>query len=153
MARRSNFIGHTLERARWQPQRQMVALGALGFFVALILGALYLSQVASEATTNRRLVDLLALRDELEHTNEQLRVEIAEVQSIPNLQARAINLGFVIARPEQIKYLPVTGYVPDNPDTVAPIESEETELPVYDETFAGWLQQQWDQLMKSIGGG
>ena len=74
--------------------RCVVPGGTLGFFIALILGVLYLSQVASDAATNRRLTDLLAERDELERLNEQLRADIAELTSVPRLYDRAISLGF-----------------------------------------------------------
>ncbi len=150
--RGETWIKHTLRQRRWQPQRQLVALGALGFFIALILGALYLSQVASEVTLNRRLSTLLNTRDELERTNEQLKAETAGLKAVPRLQAQAEALGFVLARQDQIEYLPVRNYVPPQPDTVAPIAVIGTgESQVYDETFTGWLEQQWDSLSKSIG--
>jgi hypothetical protein len=147
-----NWFNHALRRTGRQPQRQAVALGALGFFIALILGALYLSQVASEATTGRELSDLLEERDELERTNEQLRVEIAEFKSVPRLQARAQELGFEIATAGQIEYLPVAGYNPAQVDTVAPIEVDEAESAIYDETFTDWVKRQWDALLDVLGG-
>jgi hypothetical protein len=148
--RRDNWFEHALRRAKWQPQRQVVALGALGFFIALILGALYLSQVAAEVTMNRHLTDLLEVRDELERNNEQLRAEIAGLRSVPALRARAIALGFSDAQRGQIEYLPVQGYNPQRADTVAPIGLEGGEPSVYDETFAGWIQQQWEALQDSL---
>jgi cell division protein FtsB len=145
MKRKSDtWLQHALRRSGWQPQRQVVALATLGFIIALILGALYLTQVASEATTNRRLSVLLAERDELERTNEQLRAEIARLKSVPRLQARAQELGFSIANRGQIEYMVVRGYRPPTVDTVAPIEIESESGPVYDETFAGWVREQWD---------
>ena len=152
MRRSDNWLEHAFQQARWQPQRQVVALAALGFFIALILGALYLSQVASEATTNRRLADLWEVRDELERTNEQLRAEIASLESVPALQARAIELGFAIARQDQIEYLPVDGYNPIRLDTVAPLIAEDENTPIYDETFTDWVQQQWNELRDSLNG-
>ncbi len=157
MIRKSgNWVEHALRQTGWQPQRQVVALASLGFFIALILGALYLTQVASEATTNRRLSTLLAERDELERTNEQLRAEIARLKSVPRLQARAAELGFSIANRGQIEYLVVPGFHPPRPDTVAPIEVSEGPRPVYDESFAGWVGEQWERLrgwVDSIVGG
>jgi len=151
MAKRSgNWFEHALRRTGWQPQRQVLALATLGFFVSLILGALYLSQVVSEATMNRRLSGLLAERDELERTNEQLRADIAAWKSVPRLQERAIELGFSLAESGQIEYLVVSGYHPRQPDTVAPIAPEEEEQPVYNESFADWVRHQWQAL---TGGG
>lgn len=151
------WLEHALRRTQWQPQRQVVALGTLGFFIALILGALYLSQVVSEATLTRELTELLVQRDELERRNEELRAEIANARQVTNLQTRAEQLGFVLAGPGQIEYLPIEGYNPRQADTVAPIETDEEESPVYDETFTGWLEQQWDNIQgwfnDVIGGG
>lgn len=146
-----NWFEHALRRTRWQPQRQVVALGALGFFIALILGALYLSQVVSEATMNRHLVELLEQRDELERQNELLRVQIAELRAVPRLQAEAERLGFRLAQPGEIEYLPIKGYNPVREDTVAPVEVDKAESPVYDETFTGWLEQQWDLFRNWLG--
>jgi len=133
----------------------VVALATLGFFIALILGALYLTQVASEATTNRRLEELLDQRDDLERINELIRVEIAQQTSLGNLQRRAEEMGFQLADDEQIIYLVVEGYQPQQPETVAPVESladgDDAGI-AYNETFTGWLERQWDSFMGSIGG-
>jgi cell division protein FtsB len=145
-----NWIQHTLGERGWRPQRQAVALAALGLFIALIIGALYLSQVASEATTGRQLADLIAQRDELERTNEQLRAEIASLKSVPRLLARAKELGFVEADASSIEYLVVNGYNPNRSLIVPTPESPQQPQPVYDETFGGWLQQQWDNLRRQF---
>lgn len=149
LGRSGDWIQHALKRSAWRPQRQVVALATLGFFIALILGALYLTQVASEATTNRRLEELLDERDDLERINEALRVEIAGLKSVASLQIRAEALGFVLANQSQILYLPVEGYQPHLPDTVAPVEPV-LETPdvseVYDESFVDWVSRQWESL-------
>jgi hypothetical protein len=153
----SNWFEHTFRRATWQPQRQVIALATLGFFIALILGVLYLSQVASEATMGRRVGQLLTERDELERTNELLRAEIAGLKQVGRLQARAQEMGFTIADRSQILYLPVRGYNPARVDTVAPMAQEFEAQAVYEETFIDWLQEQWDSVRASfsslIGGG
>lgn len=141
-----NWIGHALRRTGWRPQRQVIALATLGFFIALILGGLYLSQVVSDATTNRRLRELLEQRDDLERVNEQLRADIADLKSIPRLQFRAIELGFQQVTPGEIRYLVVEGYQPQTADTVAPIVLEDQDEEVYDETFTEWLSRQIENL-------
>ncbi len=162
MAQSDNWLEHAFRRTGWRPERQVVALAALGFAIALILGALYLSQVAREATTNRRLTALLEARDDLERINEQLRAEIAGLQSVPALRARAQELGFVEAGRGSIEYLSVEGYNPPRPDTV--IEVEQVDVPeeavedvVYDERFTDWLGDQLEQIRDGIndliGGG
>ena len=141
-----NWFRHTFRRRPWRVQRQAVALGALGLFVAIIIGALYLAQASSQSTLGRQLEDLISRRNQLEQTNEQLRAEIAGLRSVPRLLARAQELGFVEALRDQIEYLVIDGYNPHRTQTVAPIEEAAEPLPVYDETFIGWVQQQWDSF-------
>jgi hypothetical protein len=141
-----NWFRHTFRRRPWRVQRQAVALGALGLFVAIIIGALYLAQASSQSTLGRQLEDLIVRRNQLEQTNEQLRAEIAGLRSVPRLLARAQELGFVEALRDQIEYLVIDGYNPHRSQTAAPIQEEEEPLPVYDETLIGWFQQQWDSF-------
>lgn len=154
--RTDNWLEHALRKTGWQPQRQVVALATLGFILALIFGGVYLSQVVSEATTNRRLDTLLDQRDDLERENEQLRAEVARYKSVPNLITRAEELGFVTAQPGQIEYLVVEDYRPSDQDTVAPVEEEtddeSTSGNAYDETFADWLGEQLQDLQASLEG-
>lgn len=149
-----NWIEHALRRSRFQPEQQVVALATLGFVIALILGALYLSQVATEASTHTELRAMMAERDELERVNDELRAEIAELKSVPRLEARALELGFVTAGSGNIEWLAVDGYAPIQPETVAPVENvSEAELAApYDQTFADWLAEQWERLREGIGG-
>lgn len=137
-------FGHAL-RLSWRRQRRAVTLAGLGLLLAVIVGALvYLSQAALDATTGRQLEALIAERNILEQRNESLRSEIAALRSVPRLQARAGELGFRLAGPQDIDYVIVDQYDPRQtaapPDTFA----RATPGPVYDETLAGWLQQQLD---------
>lgn len=136
------IFDQAMRQTGWRPQRQAVTVGILGVFLALIMGALYLSQVATEASRGREMRDLLARRDELERVNEELRVEIAQLQSLDRLRLRAQELGFVPAgRRDQI-FIVVDGYIQNRAQTVAPLQEEVETLPVYDESFGGWLSQQ-----------
>lgn len=148
-----NWFQHTFRRQRFQPQSQAAALAILGIIVALILGALYLSQVASFAITNREIEALIAERDDLERTNEQLIAEIASFRTVPRLLARAQELGFRPATNADIEYLVVDGYNPNRELTVVDTTSVEDEIevvPVYDETFSGWLEQQFALLREQF---
>jgi hypothetical protein len=140
------WVAHTLRRARWRPQRQAMALGTLGIFISIIIGALYLAQAASTSTLGRQLEDLIVVRTQLEQENERLRAEIAEYQSVPRLLVRAQELGFTQAGRSQIEYLTIEGYNPNREQIITTSHDEEDAVPVYDETFTGWLQQQWDSF-------
>jgi cell division protein FtsB len=148
-----NWLQHALEDTPWRLQRQVVALAGLGFFVAIIIGALYLAQSASVATLGRQLEALIAKRNDLEQTNEQLRAEIASYRTVSRLLARARELGFEEADENQILYLYVPGYNPNRGEVAATPAPQQTKpLPTYDESFVGWLQQQWDNLRRQFQG-
>lgn len=148
-----NWLRHTFQRSGWRPQNQAVALATIGVIIGLILGALYLSQVASFATTSRQIEELLEERDGLERANEQLRADIAAEKTVPRLLTRAETLGFRPAGERDIEFLKVDGYNPNREgDRVVPLTQEAEALPVYDETFAGWLAQQWDALRAQFEG-
>ena len=146
----SQWIQHTLDRSRWRPQRQALALATLGLFVAIIMGALYLSQSASTSAIGRQLEDLIIERDNYEQQNEQLRSEIASLQSMPRLEQRAADLGFLPAANSDIEYMVVDGYNPRRQEAVVPLVVETPTVPVYDESFTGWLQQQVDSLREQL---
>lgn len=145
-----NFFEQAMRQTGWRPQRQAVALAVLGAFLALIMGGLYLSQVASEAARGREMRELLTRRDDLERVNEELRVEIAELQSLERLRRRAGELGFVAAGQDDQIFTVVNGYNPNRGQTVAPLQEVEEQLPVYDESFGGWLQQQLRNLTQQF---
>ncbi|MCU0497627.1 MAG: hypothetical protein MUF87_09780 [Anaerolineae bacterium] len=148
-----NWVQHALRQSGWRPQRQVIAVGTLGIFVALIMGALYLSQVALEASRGLEMRELIQQRDELERTNEELRVEIAELKSLPNLQARAQALGFTPADRDDIEYLVVDGYTANREQTVAQPRPEDEAPPLeYTETFGDWFRQQLAFLREQFEG-
>jgi hypothetical protein len=148
---RISTTDHTQRQREFRPQRTVIALGTLGLFVAIIIGALYLSQSSSTSTLGRQLEDLIVERSILEQQNEQLRAEIAALQGIPRLLARAQELGFVAADAADIEYLVIPGYNPQREREIEAIAAEAEAaaveaVPVYDESFAGWLSQQWQSL-------
>lgn len=150
MAVRDDWVGHVLDRARWRPQRQAVALATLGLFVAVIMGALYLSQSAHMSALGRQLDDMIADRNLLEQSVEQLRAEIALLQSMPRLQSRAEAMGFVPADADQIIYIVVDGYDPEREIEIVPLDSSANSLPEYDEDFGGWLNQLFDDVRHQL---
>jgi len=154
---------HALQQTGWNAQRQATTLLILGVILTLIFGGIYLSQVASYATTNRQIEDLLEQRDRLEFTNEQLRAEIANLQTLPRLLSRAEELGFRQATAADIEYIVVNGYNPNRNETVIPLEQttqvermdsliadESTMQPPYEATFSGWLENQLDDLRRQF---
>ena len=145
-----NWFQHALRRTQWQPHRQAIALATLGLFVLIIIGALYLSQSASTSTLGRQLEVLIDERNRLEQANEQLRAEIASLQTVARLQGRAQELGFVPAGRSDIEYLVIDGYNHRRGETVAPLQASAAVVPDYEESFVGWVQQQWDAFSRQL---
>ena len=151
MASNNNWLQQAVRRSPLQGQQQIFALVMLALFMAVIIGALYLSNVAETSTTGRELENLLNERERLEQTNEQLRIEISQLRSVPQLISRAEELGFRKASGNEVEYLVVQGYRPAQSFTVAPLDDSQTSSsPQYDETFMGWLQQQADTLTRQF---
>ena len=147
----SAWFGHALRRTSWRRQRQAVVLAGLGLLMALVVGALvYLSQAAQDATTGRQLQLLIAERNRLVQDNESLRSGIASLRSVPRLQLRAQELGFELAKPEDIDYVIVENFDPRRTAVAPQTYLQATAGPVYDETMAGWLQQQLDTFSQSL---
>ncbi|MCE2489323.1 MAG: hypothetical protein J4G17_05030 [Anaerolineae bacterium] len=143
--RQGVLFEHALRRSL-RRQRRAVILALLGLLLAVIVGAIvYLSQAALDATTGRQLESLIAERNDLEQLNESLRAEIASLRSVPRLRQRAEELGFRLANSEDIDYVVVDQYDPRQTAVAPQIYAQlATPAPAYEETLAGWLQQQLD---------
>ncbi len=152
------WFQHTFSRKRFRTRNQATALAILGVAILLILGSLYLSQVASFATTNREIEDLISRRDELKRENERLIGEIASFRTVPRLYARAVELGFRPAANADIDYVLIEGYNANRERTrllTATNEAIDSVAPAYDETFGSWLEEQFALLraqFESFGG-
>lgn len=151
----TEWVNHTLRHREWRPTRTAVALGILGLFVAIIIGALYLSQSANSSAMGRQLEVLIAERNDLEQTNERLRAEIASLRGVGRLLTRATELGFISATQDQIMYVVVNGYnpgrdeMPELADANIP-QAQDIVVPAYDESFIGWAQAQFDALRQQL---
>ncbi len=147
------WIQHTFSRRRFQTQSRATAIAILSVAILLILGSLYLSQVAAFAITNREIEDLIGRRDEIKQQNEQLIGEIASYRIVPRLYARAVEIGFRPATNEDIDYLVFVDYNPNrqaSPYVAATQRYAEPTAPVYDETFGGWLRAQFDHFRRQF---
>lgn len=125
---------------------------AIAVIILVAIGALYLERSARIATAGRNLQELEARRQQLEQQNAQLRAEIAGLQSVPGLTARAEALGFHPATADEIEYIPLPNLPP------APIVAPTPSLPdvsvqaeSYEETLGSWLTVQWQRLREQFG--
>lgn len=129
-------------------QTQTAAIGALVLVVAVIIGALYLAQATTTASTGQEFFQLESTRDYLQRANEDTEWQIAAKRDISTLRGRAQALGFIPVDTDHLGYLVVNGYSPFRA-TPTPVI---TQVPVidYDETFSGWVRQQSDALAKQF---
>lgn len=147
MAERSELPNpsQAVPRTPWNSPTQSAAVVGLIVVVAIIIGALYLAQATITATTGSELIALARTRDFLQRAISDTESKIALKRSINALRGRALELGFRDAGPSEMDYLVVEGYVPLR----ATPTPQATPVPtfVYDETFTGWVQQQWNALV------
>ena len=138
------WFQHTFSRKRFQTRSQATAIAILAVAILLILGSLYLSQVAAFAITNRDIEDLISRRDELKQQNDRITGQIANLRTVPRLYARAVEIGFHPATNDDIRYLVIEGYNPHRRRDALPAaqSAAQPETPAYDQTFGGWLQMQ-----------
>jgi len=75
--------------------------------VLSLLGWIYLTQAGHVATTSRRVQELDVEKRRLQQENLELRSEIAELDSVSRLAARARELGFAAVTLEDARFLVV----------------------------------------------
>ncbi len=143
---------HVIPQTAEPSQERATSLAATAVIVLVVIGALYLAQSARTAAAGRTLQDLEARRQELEQQNAQLRAEIAGMQSVPRLAARAEELGFHRATTDEIEYIAMPDLPPAPAITPTPIPLAAAEEPAaYEETLGSWLTAQWERLREQIG--
>jgi hypothetical protein len=107
------LISHCIKR----DPNKLEGRATLGMLIMLVvlslLGWIYLTQASHVATTSRRIEELQIDKARLEQQNLELRVEIAELESIGRLDARARELGFTTVALDDAEF--VVAAVPDLP--------------------------------------
>jgi hypothetical protein len=114
------LISHCIKR----DPNKLEGRATLGMLIMLVvlslLGWIYLTQASHVATTSRRIEELQIDKVRLEQQNLELMVEIADLESISRLDARAQELGFrtvvlddaafVVAAMPEAEQVPVVAY-------------------------------------------
>ncbi|RMF49798.1 MAG: hypothetical protein D6749_12315 [Chloroflexota bacterium] len=144
----STPIRQAVPQLPWRSPTQAVALIILIVIVAIFIGALYLDQATVTATTGSNLLELQRTREFLQRAISDMQARIAQQRNINNLRGRAQQLGFVPAAAQDLEYIVVEGYSPIRA-TPTPLLVPTPTL-VYDETFEGWVRQQWDLLLRQF---
>jgi len=91
---------------------QLDSKAALGFILILatfsLVGWLYLSQASAVTTTSYRIDELRFELDRSDKENEALTLEIAQLEALPRIEARARELGFEPTT--NVRYLPIDNF-------------------------------------------
>ena len=94
----------------WLTEVKAAATWGVMLALAMLIGAIYLSQSSRIASAGREVQELQYELSVFKQENAKLEREIAELQSLERLQQGAIELGFVKAAPEDVEYLVVPNY-------------------------------------------
>jgi len=108
----NTMIGFRPENVMRHLPWRLDSKAALGFLLILatfsLVGWLYLTQASAVTTTSYRIDELRLELDQLKNQNAALVIEIAELEALSRVEARARVLGF---EPNpNIEYLPVSNY-------------------------------------------
>jgi hypothetical protein len=119
--------------------------------VVVVIGILYLAQASRTAAVGRRLQDLEVESRLLEQQNDQLRAEIAALQSVPRLASAAQQLGYRPATSNDMEYIPMEGPRPVPQATATPFPRAEELVPAYNETLGSWLAEKFKGITAGLG--
>lgn len=141
-------IRQAVPHAPLQSSSQTAAIIGLIVVVAVIISALYLAQATATATTGTSLLQLQRTREALGRAISDMQAQIAQERNLNTLRGRALELGFLPADADDQQYIVIEGYSPIRATPTPLITPAPTFI--YDETFEGFVRQQWDQLMRQF---
>ncbi len=142
---------HAYQQAPWRIRRQWLAVLLLVILALLLLGWLSLQASMRAALLGREIQTLRAEASRLERLNADLQVMLAAQTRLEVMEARARALGFRPAKPQELQYLIIPGYlsatsqstVSSKPMLVASLPPE------YTQSLWDWMQERFLLL---IGG-
>lgn len=135
-------------QAPWRQQMQVMAALSVGLMILLVIGGLYLAVASRAANAGRDLQRLEAAKASLLIENDRLRAQLAELRTMNRMAARALELGFLPAGPNQVEYVAVPNY-PHQPTVVVEAPSAAPSV-AQASAEEGWLQRTLGAL---FGGG
>lgn len=137
-------VKHASRRTSWRPGKGSTG-GTLLLIVTLLgVGGLYLAVSAKAADVGRDVLTLENRREDLQQANEELTAKLAELTAPERMMARASELGFRPAGPNDVEFVPVDGFQEQSP-FVAPRPPSSGEIgstmlsPAYTETLGEWF--------------
>jgi hypothetical protein len=114
-----------------------------------MVAGIYLNVTSRAALAGREIQDLEEAISNTQRNNADLETELAELLSTGNLLARAEEMGFVPASPEEVVFMTIPGYFPVEP-VVMSASNVSRHSPALDPRFSqslfGWFE---DQMQKA----
>src|SRR5574342_609933 len=105
----TNRFNHAYSQAPWRVQRQWVSIFLLIVLGFAMIATLYLMVTSQAAIVGREIQDLNSAIIDTEHTNAELKTQLAHLTSSDEMERRAAALGFRPVKPEEVEYLYVAG--------------------------------------------
>jgi hypothetical protein len=132
------------KQAAWRIRIRSTSGAVMLLIVVLVVGGVYLAVNAKMARTGREVLVQEARRTELRRINAELTSELAELTAPDRLVLLAAAMGFRPARQDEVEYVLVEGYQPDEPFIAPrPVSWEDDSTlslsPAYSETLGQWL--------------
>jgi cell division protein FtsL len=149
----TNRLNHAYSQAPWRVQRQWVSIFLLIVLGFAMIATLYLMVTSQAAIIGREIQDLRLGIIETENTNADLQTKLAQLTSKDEVEKRAYALGFRPAKPEEVEYLYVPGYVAPKGVKLATVPELQPSAPSippeYTQSLLDWL----DERLQTTGGG
>jgi len=97
--------------------------------LAALVGGIYLYQASTIATIGRQVQLHRNELNEMKRENSEFERDIAEAQSLERMQEKALLLGYIRAKPENVEYLVIPDYPALNSTTPTPEVALSAEVP------------------------
>lgn len=132
------------KQAAWRIRVRFTSGTVMWLIVLFVIGGLYMAVNAKIARTGRDLLDLESSRTELRRINAELTSKLAELTAPDRMVELAAAMGFRPAGNDEVEYVLVEGYQPEEPFIAPRPVSWEDEIvvslsPAYSETLGQWF--------------
>lgn len=142
-------IFRAFKQAPWRQQTQMLSALSIGLLIVFVLGGLYLAVASRAGNAGRDLQFYEQRKVELTQANNRLRAQLADLRTMNRMAARALELGFVPAEPDQVEYIAVPNFPRPAPQQVSPT-TQPVAVAANAESLVDWLTH---TLRTLTGGG
>jgi len=148
MVRVSN-LKQAHSQAPWRIQRQMIGIVLVVVIFLMLAAYAYLDISARSTAIGRRILTIQSAVEELQHTNEDLRTQLALLTTSQVMEARAAQMGFRSVKVEETTFILVPEYYERQPVQLAPQASLPaaprlgSNIPAqYTESLFEWISRQ-----------